>query len=341
MPSKTLDSPIPRSITNGQVSSLGAISSHAPDDFSSGIEQCGGLSGGFEFDRWGGEGLGQMSPLWLLKYLPNMPASHIAIFNDLRGPNNSITHREAAGNLAVGEAFHIIRRRHADRVLAGATGSRIHPYKTLHAIGQFETASGDGPPAEASRPFDKKRSGMVLGEGAGVVVLEALETAQARGATIYAEICGSGSGFAADRQVRGDAQRALTTAMRAALKDADASPDDVGHIHAHGLSTTRGDAEEARAIVDVFGPRSRELPVVAAKSRFGNLGAGSSIVELISSILAQREGKLFPTLNYEMPDPECPLHVVTDNDTSPGSSFLNLNVTPQGQAGVLFVRKWK
>ena len=124
----------------------------------------------------------QLSPLWLLKYLPNMPASHIAIYNDFRGPNNSLTLREAAANLAVGEALRVIQRGHADCMLAGATGTRVHPMKALHAVIQEEIAPNGQAPERASRPFDLNRSGMVLGEGAGSIVLEEYNSAKARGA---------------------------------------------------------------------------------------------------------------------------------------------------------------
>ena len=125
--------------------------------------------------------------------------------------------------------------------------------------------------------------------------------------------------------------------MKAALRDAGKSPADVGHINAHGLSTTDRDADEARAIRAVFGAQADEVPVTALKSYFGNLGAGSGVVELIASVLALREGRLPRVLNYKTPDPDCPLPVVADDDTPSGRSFLNLSVTPQGQAAVFML----
>jgi 3-oxoacyl-[acyl-carrier-protein] synthase II len=125
--------------------------------------------------------------------------------------------------------------------------------------------------------------------------------------------------------------------MRSALRDANKTPADVGHINAHGLSTTNRDADEARAIHEVFGDRAKEIPVTAPKSYFGNLGAGSAVVELISSILALRENRLPRTLNYTTPDPNCALSVTTSDNTAPGRSFLNLSITPQGQAAVLYL----
>lgn len=307
-----------------------------PEDYSAGMTTCA-PEGEFQFARWGTEGLGDMAPLWMLKYLPNMPASHIAIYNDLRGPNNSLTMREAAGNLAIGEAFRTVQRGHANLMVAGATGTRVLPMQAIHALQTEQMAAENGDPAKASRPFDKQRTGMVAGEGAGMIVLEEYSTAKSRGATIYAEVLGLGSANVSDEKLRGKCDVALERAMKAALRDANQSPADVGHINAHGLSTTGRDADEARAIRNVFGSRADEVPVAALKSYFGNLGAGSGVVELIASVLALREGRLPRVLNYKTPDPACSLPVVADDNSSGGRSFLNLSVTPQGQAAVLYV----
>ena len=337
-----------------------------PEDYEAGMKTCAS-TGEFQFTRWGNEGLGDMAPLWMLKYLPNMPASHIAIYNDLRGPNNSLTMREAAGNLAIGEAFRTIQRGHANLMVAGATGTRILPMQAIHAL-QTEQMAGtvaglseagradnNGDPTTISRPFDKNRTGMVAGEGAAMIILEELESAKARNATIYAEVLGLGSANVATHVdeflrnsnpavseklpyvLQGKCDVALTRAMRSALRDAGKTPADVGHINAHGLSTTARDADEARAIREVFGAQADKVPVTAPKSYFGNLGAGSAVVELIASVLAMREGKLPRTLNYTTPDPTCALAVTTSDNTSPGRSFLNLSVTPQGQAAVLYI----
>jgi 3-oxoacyl-[acyl-carrier-protein] synthase II len=307
-----------------------------PEDYEGGMKKCA-PGGAFDFERWGKEGLGEMAPLWMLKYLPNMPASHIAIFNDLRGPNNSLTMREAAGNLAIGEAFRTIQRGHASLMVAGATGTRILPMQAIHALQTEQMAADNGDPTKASRPFDKNRTGMVAGEGAGMVVLEELQSARSRGATIYAEVVGLGSANVADTTLRGKCDVALERAMKAALRDAGRAPSDVGHINAHGLSTTDRDVDEACAIREVFGAVADKLPVTALKSYFGNLGAGGSVVEFAASVLALREGRLPRVLNYESPDPNCKLNVVNSDATPSGRSFLNLSITPQGQAAVLFV----
>ena len=308
-----------------------------PDDFTAGILSCLDASGDFDFSRWAAEGMPQVTPLWLLKYLPNMPASHVAIYNDLRGPNNSVTLREASANAAVGEAFRTIVRGSADAMVAGATGTRVHPMKMVHSVTQEEVAADGVEPARASRPFDLNRNGMVLGEGAGAIVLEELQSAQARGAKIYCELVGTASSSVTNAQGVGRREAALVNVMKATLRDADAQPQDVGHLHAHGLSMRSCDADEARAIQAVFGQRARQLPVTAAKSYFGNLGAGSGLIELAASILALKHNRLFKVLNYDTPDPQCPLNVVTE-PTEPGQSFINVNVTPQGQASAIMAR---
>jgi 3-oxoacyl-[acyl-carrier-protein] synthase II len=308
-----------------------------PEEFIEGIAKCLDGERKFEYPRWGGEGLPKMSPLWLLKYLPNMPASHVAIYNDLRGPNNSLTHREAAANIAVGEAAQIILRDGADCMLCGATGTRLHSMKTVHTLQQEEVATGDGDPTRLCRPFDRDRTGMVLGEGAGAIVLEELGHAQARGATIYGEVLASSSSCAAKGRVAAR-DRAMATVLAGVLREAALPPAAVGHLHAHGLSTRSCDADEARAILEVFG-RDSTVPVTAAKSYFGNLGAGGGIVEMVASLLALGRGELFPTLNYETPDPDCAL-AVARSGVAAGDSFINLSVTPQGQASAVLVRRF-
>ena len=310
-----------------------------PEDFAAGVQECLGEEGQFEISRWAKEGMPKMSPLWLLKYLPNMPASHLAIYNDLQGPNNSITLREASPNLALAEALQIILRGRANLMLCGATGTRLHPMKIVHALQQEQVAAGDGSPEKTSRPFDLNRSGMVLGEGAAALVLEDLDTALARGATIYGEVVGGGSSSVVERNLVARRDVAMKNALVATLQHAEATPEEIGHLHAHGLSTRTSDVEESWAIHEVFS--SRSVPVVAAKSYFGNLGAGSGAVEIVASLLAFHEERLFRVLNYQTPDPQCALSVVTADDTPPGDSFINLNVTPQGQASAVMIRRYR
>ena len=311
-----------------------------PEDFLAGVKKCTDEEGNFDFTLWAVEGMPLVTPLWLLFYLPNMPASHVAIYNDFRGPNNSLTHREAAANLAVGESFAIIERGDADIMLSGATGTRIHPTKTAHALLQEEIANDGTAPTEASRPFDRDRSGMVLGEGSGALMLESLENAEARGAHIYGEIIGRSSSAVAERNLVADQKQALINVMKTALADAGLQPSEVGHIHAHGCSTRTGDADEAAAITEVFGPVDQQPPVVALKSYTGQLGAGSGLVELIASLVALEKGTLFPVLNYATPDENASVAVVTEASVSAGDCAINISVSPQGQASAIVIRKW-
>ena len=316
-----------------------------PEDFTAGVAKCRNAAGEFDFQRWAVDGMPQLTPLWLLKYLPNMPASHIAIYNDLRGPSNSITVREASGHLAIGEATVTIQRGAADMMLAGATGTRVHPMKTVHCLQSEQVALGNGllenvPPAGWSRPFDKARQGMVLGEGAAVLVLEELEHAVARGATIYGEILGHAARNAGDARGVGRKQRAMALALRRSLEISGLSPDRIGHIHAQGASTVAGDREEALALHECLGDVAHTIPTVAASSHFGNLGAAGGVVECIASVLAMRHKTLCPLLNFQTPAPECAIRAARAGD-SPGDVFISSSVTPQGQAGAIVVGAWE
>jgi 3-oxoacyl-[acyl-carrier-protein] synthase II len=310
-----------------------------PEEFNDGIR--GSMrEGTFRYDMWAENGLPKVTPLWLLKYLPNMPASHIAIYNDLRGPSNSITMREASSNLALGEAARLIERGSADIMVAGATGTRVHPLRTLHVAMQEELAPRSDDPTTLSRPFDLHRRGMVLGEGAGALVLEGLDSAQARGAPILAELLDYGSSTVMTRSGVGNLRQAVQNVLSQALRGSGLAPDDIGHVHAHGVATRRGDAEEAAGIRDVFQDRKPSVPVVTVKSHFGNVGAACGMLEVMASLLAMQHECLFPVLNYETPDPECPIAVVRSNDQPAGNTFVNVNVTPQGQSSSLVIRQF-
>ena len=308
-----------------------------PDEFADGVRHCLDEQNQFDFSRWAEDGLPRVTPLWLLKYLPNMPASHVAIFNDLRGPNNSITLREASANLACSEAFTTIRRGAADAMVVGATGSRVNPLRTVHIMIQEELATNGEDPAKLCRPFDLNRTGVVVGEGAGALVVEELGHAQARGATILGEIVGYGSSTVANRESVADCGKAIENVLRQTLRTASLTPDKIGHINAHGLGTHACDAAEAKAIHRMFG--DWQVPVMAPKSYFGNLGAGSGMIELIASLTATAKNTLFPIMNYETPDPDCPIQASRAGDQA-GDCFLNVNVSPQGQASALAVRRF-
>jgi 3-oxoacyl-[acyl-carrier-protein] synthase II len=211
--------------------------------------------------------------------------------------------------------------------------------RTVHVVTQEEIAEDGENPAMLSRPFDLNRTGQVLGEGAAAIMLEELEYARARGATIVGEVVGFGSSSVTDENGVGRLDQAVRNVLAQSLRTSGLSPAQIGHINAHGLGTHKSDAAEAQGIRHIFASRP-DVPVTAAKSYFGNLGAGSGLVELIASILSLQHGRLFHTLNYDTPDPQCPVAVVTSADASPGDNFINLNITPQGQASAIVVKKY-
>jgi 3-oxoacyl-[acyl-carrier-protein] synthase II len=299
-------------------------------------------NGAFDYSAYGREGIGMITPIWLLKYLPNMLACHISILLDCQGPSNTITEAEAASNVAIGEAARIIARGRADVMITGGADSKIHPLSMVRMSLLDQMSHWSGDPSGACRPFDVARDGWVPGEGAGIIVLEEREHALARGAKVYGEILGFGSGCDAS-PVGGLDPDGIGTeiAIRAALRDARLSPADIGHVNAHGAATIVSDLAEARAIGRVFGEGSGAgVPVTALKGYVGNLVSGCGAVELIASLLGVNRGLIPPTLNCDDLDPACgPIDLVTgppravDNPT-----FLNTNLTRHGQAAAVIVR---
>lgn len=290
----------------------------------------------FHYEKWGKQGLGDMFPLWLLKYLPNMPACHIGISADARGPNNSITLDEASGNLVLGEALRVISRGGADVMIAGSTGTRLHAVKSLHAAMWDKLAEPTDNPADACRPFDAGRTGQVVGEGACTLILEEESHAARRGAKVIGRILGAGSACVLSREGKADIQRALVLAMKSALRDAQVQPADIGHINAHGIGTLDGDRAEARAIHEVFGEYASKVPVTALKSYLGNAGSGSGTLEVAGSLIGLQHGVVPATLNYRTPDPQCNLNVVAGKPLAVTNRvFLKLSVTRMGQASAL------
>jgi 3-oxoacyl-[acyl-carrier-protein] synthase II len=292
--------------------------------------------GSVDLEKWGEQGLANIPPLWMLKYLPNMLACHVSILHNAQGPNNTITESDVSGLLALGEAFRILQRDQADFFLVGGAESKLNPLSMVRQCLFGALTRRNDPPEKASRPFDRRRDGLVLGEGAAVLCLEELEHARRRGAKIYAEVVGFGAAFDRDRSGRG-----LARAIRAALADAHVGPDAIDHINAHGLSAVEADALEARAIQEVFAGRAPAVPVFAPKSYFGNLGAGCATSELAVSLLAVHHGLVPATLNYEEPDPACPVAVVRAPRAVTKPFFLKVGFTEMGQCGAAVCRRWE
>ena len=313
-----------------------------PEEFADGVTACFDSHKVFDIKRWPTEGRIKVNPLWLLKYLPNMPASHVAIYNDLRGPSNSVTIREASSSSSIAEAVATIRRGASDVMLAGATGSRLEPLRALHFSVSETLARDRSDPSEMSRPFDADRDGSVLGEGAGALVLESLEHAVARGAKIWGEVV-AGVGSAVGHRFDGKDRDFIRLATHNVLSGLIAKATSLGmdltaddwHIHACGKGEVDSDRSEAMGIHDSLG--DERIPVTAAKSYFGNLGAGSAAVEIVASCLALEHQKLFPILNCNRLDAECSIRV-TDSD-KPGNAFASLSYSSQGQASGVLVRR--
>jgi 3-oxoacyl-[acyl-carrier-protein] synthase II len=236
---------------------------------------------------------------------------HLAAHFDLQGPNYTCLTACAASSQAIGEAAWLIRHGDADLMLSGGSHSMIHPFgvtgfNLLTALSTFNDE-----PAKASRPFDARRDGFVLGEGAGMLVLEELEHARKRGAHVYAELTGYGSTADAFRVTDSHPDgRGAIACIRAALKDGGLDPADIGYINAHGTSTQVNDKVETLAIKNVFGDGAYQVPVSSSKSMLGHLIAAAGAVELIISTQALLKGVLPPTINYEVPDPECDLDYI-------------------------------
>jgi 3-oxoacyl-[acyl-carrier-protein] synthase II len=272
------------------------------------------------------KGLEVLNPIAELEQEPNMPAGHLASLFNAQGPNVNCLTACAASSQAIGEATEIIRRGEADVMLSGGTHTMIHPFGVTGFCLLTALSTRNDEPTRASRPFDRERDGFVLGEGAGMVVLEALEHAKARGAKIYGEIVGYGSTADAFRITDTHPEgRGAISCIRMAL--ADAGLDRVDYINAHGTSTTVNDKVETLAVKQVFGEGAYRIPVSSTKSMMGHLIAAAGATELIFCLLAIRDNVLPPTINYEYPDPECDLDYVpnvarrTRCDTALSNSF--------------------
>ncbi|MFZ4733241.1 MAG: beta-ketoacyl-[acyl-carrier-protein] synthase family protein [Pirellulales bacterium] len=256
-------------------------------------------------------GLETLHPLAEVEQEPNMPACHLAGLFNAHGPNLNCLTACAASSQAIGEAAELVRRGDADVMLSGGAHSMIHPFGVTGFNLLTALSTRNDEPTRASRPFDRDRDGFVLGEGAAMVVLEELEHARRRGATIHGELLGYGSTADAYRITDTHPEgRGAASCIRMALADAGIGPEAIDYVNAHGTSTSVNDRVETLAIKNVFGARAYRLPVSSTKSMMGHLIAAAGATELIVCLLAIRDGLLPPTINYEEPDPDCDLDYV-------------------------------
>jgi len=256
-------------------------------------------------------GAERVSPAFIPNVLVDTASGQLAISLGYRGPNYAPVSACATGSTAIGEAAELIRRGDADAVLAGGAEACMHPLILAGFCSMRGLAAEDEYPPRASRPFDATRAGFVMGEGAGVLVLEELEAARSRGATVYAEILGHGMSNDAHHLAQPDPESVgVAEMMRRALARAGVRPEQVGYINAHGTSTPLGDAAETKAIKEVFGDHAYRLAVSSTKSVTGHCFGAAGAIEAMMCVLAVHEGMLPPTMNYEHPDPECDLDYV-------------------------------
>jgi 3-oxoacyl-[acyl-carrier-protein] synthase II len=268
-------------------------------------------SGQYDAAKFIAEGLKLLDPAKELEQEPNIPAAHLAGMFNAQGPNFNCLTACAASSQAVGEAVEMIRRGDADVMLAGGTHSMIHPFGVTGFNLLTALSTSNDAPTKASRPFDGKRDGFVLGEGAAMVILEELEQAKKRGAAIYGEVLGYGTTADAYRitDIPPDGHGGIA-AMRMAIADAALNPEQIGYVNAHGTSTQVNDKVETLACKMVFGEHAMKVPVSSTKSMMGHLIAAAGVTEMIVCLLAIRDGILPPTINYENPDPNCDLDYV-------------------------------
>ena len=287
------------------------------------------------------EGMAGVSAYALPGSLPNMAAGWVSMRTGARGPLFSPATACAASSQAVGDAFRAIQRGDAEVMLAGGTDSLIHPLVVagFSAIRALSTRNDD--PAGASRPFDRDRDGFVLAEGAGIMVLEALDVAQARGARIYAELLGYGLTADAHHPTASSSD-GPARAMRLALADAKLTPETVDYINAHGTSTPLNDQHETEAIKAVFGDHARRLAVSSIKSMTGHLVGAAGGVEAIATVLALHHGILPPTINYTTPDPACDLDYVPNQARRvPIRAAMSNSFAFGGTNAILVLGRWE
>ncbi|MGQ9716144.1 MAG: beta-ketoacyl-ACP synthase II [Anaerolineae bacterium] len=285
----------------------------------------------------------RVSPFMIPMMMPNAASAVIAITYGLRGPNLCVSSACATGAHAIGEAAEIIRRGDAEVMICGGSEAAIHPLAVAGFARMGALSTRNDEPQRASRPFDADRDGFLLGEGAGVLVLESLEHAQARGARIYCELAGYGASCDAYHiAAPEETGEGAVLAMRRALADAGLPPEAVDYINAHGTSTPLNDRIETQAIRTVFGPHADRLAVSSTKSMIGHLMGAAGAVEAIACVKSLETGWVHPTINYETPDPDCNLDYVPNQARrlEPRVALSN-SFGFGGHNGCLIFRRWE
>ncbi len=302
-------------------------------------------NGSFDIKKWGAEGMTNLTPLWLLKFLPNMLACHVTIVHDAQAPSNTITCGEASSHLAIGEAFRTVARADADVCICGGAESKINPMAMARQLlcGRVNKADNDRPET-ASRPFAADAAGVVPAEGGGLVILEALEHAQNRGARIYAELVGFGaaSNVQSWSEPASDG-RPVAIAMKKALADAQTSADAIDLAVPFGTGVRTFDAAEMTAWNGVFADRLARIPALTTRGAIGMNGAGSGALDFSAMVMALSRNTIPPSINTGGPDPASKFNfVLGDPKDAPAKQAISVAYAlAGGQAAALVIRKWE
>jgi len=255
------------------------------------------------------EGPEKVSPFFIPGFITNMAVGEVSMAFGIRGPSKCVVTACATGSNCIGDAFRLIQYDEADAMVAGGSDAYILPIAIAGFDKMRALSRRNNEPEKASRPFDKDRNGFIVGEGAGVVILEEMESAVRRGAKIYAELIGYGSNIDSFHITEPDWEN-QARCLKLALSDAATSPSDVDYINAHGTSTGVNDVSETKAIKAALGEHSKKVPISSNKSMFGHLLGAAGAVEAIFTVLTMRDAIIPPTINYDTPDPECDLDYV-------------------------------
>jgi 3-oxoacyl-[acyl-carrier-protein] synthase II len=300
--------------------------------------------GKFDMRKWGKDGLSLVTPLWLLKYLPNMLACHIGIIHDIEGPSNTITCAEVSGYIAIAEAAEVIRRGSSDIAVAGGAESKVNPVLIMRQCLIKRATTRHNDDAEgACRPFDAGASGSVFGDGGGVIVLENLDNAANRGAKIYAELVGAAQSACintAYEHIEPDG-KGITIAIEKALAQANISPKDINLIIPHGTGIPQDDLAEARAIEAALGRQAKRVLVWPTKNMLSNTGAACGGLDVIAAVCVMRDGLIPPAKNCVKKAAGCNLNIVKETTKANIHYALCCGYTYGGQTAAVILKKFE
>ncbi len=312
------------------------------DELAAAAKECV-TDGKFDIHKWGENGMNSLTPLWLLKYLPNMLACHVGIIHDIQGPSNTTTCGEASSHIATIEASQVIQRGQADIALSGGGEAKVNPVVMMRqCLLKRATSIANDDPKNACRPFDAKASGSVFGEAAGILVLENIERAKNRNAKIYATIAGTGQSNSLNpkyQHLESDG-KAITIAIEKALTQAGIKPEDIDLIVPHGTAIVYDDQAEATGIQNALGNAVKDIPVLPIKSMASNTGAASGSLDLIAAVNAINDSTIPAAINFDSPQDGCSLNISKQKQEKQISYALCTSYTFGGQTAAIVLKKY-